>query len=241
MFQLENESAYDLRFSCLGIPVRVAPSFWIGALLSGGELLQGMQQFFVIWVLVLFSSILWHELGHALAVIAHGSRSRIVLYAFGGFATLEPPPRDWAVRVWVAFAGPFAGFLLAWGICAVLLLMGKPVQFEIGWPYLIDWQVSRQLPMNLGFFVLQMLHVNIWWGLINLLPVQPLDGGHICHELMMRYRPRDGRQIALQIGMVVAALASVYLYWATHSIFYAIFFAAIAYNQYLQLTGRFFH
>ena len=80
-FQPTPTSRYDLRFSIAGIPVRVHPLFWLIALLLGssGDLLQ-----IVIWIFVVFVSIVVHELGHAFALRWYGLRSQILLHFSGG-------------------------------------------------------------------------------------------------------------------------------------------------------------
>lgn len=101
---------YDLRFSVLGIPVRVHPMFWlVGALLGSGA---GPQLGVIaIWIGCLFVSILVHELGHALAARSFGWPPDIVLHGFGGFARYSPGFGYTRRRaIWISFAGPLAGF-----------------------------------------------------------------------------------------------------------------------------------
>ncbi|HSO11633.1 MAG TPA: hypothetical protein VLT51_04610, partial [Anaerolineales bacterium] len=80
---------YDLRFSIAGIPVRVHPLFWLIALLLGSS---GALVEIPIWILVVFVSILVHELGHALAFRRYGIQSHIVLHAMGGLTIPESTP-----------------------------------------------------------------------------------------------------------------------------------------------------
>ena len=63
LFQSPPPTRYDLRFSIAGIPVSVHPVFWLIALLFGSS---GDPLLIPIWILVVFVSILVHELGHAL-------------------------------------------------------------------------------------------------------------------------------------------------------------------------------
>ena len=74
---------YDLRFSVLGIPVRVHPTFWFIGLLLGSATPQ--LSLVAIWIGCLFLSILVHELGHALAARSFGWPPDIVLHGFGGY------------------------------------------------------------------------------------------------------------------------------------------------------------
>ena len=77
---------YDLQFSVFGIPVRVIPTFWLLAALLGWSLIQLGLIYVLVWILVVFVSILAHELGHALTAARLGYPPRIFLYHFGGVA-----------------------------------------------------------------------------------------------------------------------------------------------------------
>src|SRR5205814_369500 len=119
----------------------------------------------VIWVVCVFFSILIHELGHALTAQAFGWPPHIVLYSFGGYASFTPTWGHTTGRsILVLFAGPGAGFLFYAVIRGVeQLLILKHV--ELGPD---------------GYIALRYLEfINLWWGLVNLLPVYPLDGGQI--------------------------------------------------------------
>src|SRR5512146_1456782 len=86
-FQSPPPTRYDLRFSLLGFPVRVHPLFWLIAVLLGSASADLVQ--ILIWVLVVFVSILIHELGHALAFRRYGLSSQIVLHFAGGLTIPE--------------------------------------------------------------------------------------------------------------------------------------------------------
>ena len=131
LFQVPPPTRYDLRFNLAGFPVRVHPLFWLIAVLLGyssGNLLQ-----IVIWVLVVFISILIHELGHALAFRRYGLSSQIVLHFAGGLTI--PESTLWGSRwanvalgpnqnIFISLAGPGAGFLLAAVVILGVILSG---------------------------------------------------------------------------------------------------------------------
>ena len=130
LFQALPPTRYDLRFSIGEIPVRVHPLFWLIALLLGssGDLLT-----IPVWIVVVFISILIHELGHALAFRFYGIRSQIVLHAMGGLTIPESTPwgTGWASvslnprqQIIISLAGPFAGFSFAVLIMAITALAG---------------------------------------------------------------------------------------------------------------------
>ena len=70
-------------FRIFGIPIRVEPFFVVVAALFGIRL-EPLWMVFA-WVVIVFVSVLVHELGHALTYRALGQRSAIVLHGFGGF------------------------------------------------------------------------------------------------------------------------------------------------------------
>ncbi|MBK6647729.1 MAG: hypothetical protein IPG44_18635 [Anaerolineales bacterium] len=70
MLQSVSPTRFDLQFSIAGIPVRVHPLFWVIALLLGSN--SGHSLMVVVWIIVVFISILIHELGHAFAFRRYG-------------------------------------------------------------------------------------------------------------------------------------------------------------------------
>ena len=105
---------YDLRFSALGVPVRVHPLFWLASIVFG---IQLPPRLVVIWVGVVFVSILIHELGHAMTIRAFGWYPLILLYTFGGLAIYQPTHRDPRKELLISLAGPAAGLLFVRSLC----------------------------------------------------------------------------------------------------------------------------
>jgi Zn-dependent protease len=234
-----DRTPYDLRFPLFGFRVRVHPLFWLGAVLLGARLLHEDNGLMLlgIWIAVVFVSILVHELGHALAYRLYGSHAHIILWAFGGLAVGSPVVAGRARRIFVTLAGPLAGFLLAGLVYASDRLTG--------------WSTAGGVPLlNLYFFL---MFVNIAWGVLNLFPVFPLDGGQISRELCEgKWRGR-GLRVSMQISFAVAVAASIYSFacalddnfgghlakvipwWAFGNVFTGILFAILAVQSYLIL------
>src|SRR5437016_2491445 len=59
------------------------------------------------------------------------------------------------------------------------------------WPAALVRAFSRP-PGPLGHAVRYLLWINLFWGLLNLLPVWPLDGGQISGEVASALSPRHG-------------------------------------------------
>lgn len=237
---------YDLRFSIAGIPVSVHPSFWLIAVLFGAS---GDLRLLPIWVAVIFVSILIHELGHALAFRRYGQRSRILLYFAGGLTI--PEPVYWGSgyanvgmtanqQIFISFAGPGSGFLFAALVIGLVLVTGGSVNMErlLGIPL----PLSAALPFG-GLIVTalasMLLWVNIFWGLINLMPVHPLDGGSIARNVLVQVDPIDGIRkstwLSVIAGGVIALIGLIFF----RSIFIALLFALLAFQSYQSLQHRY--
>jgi len=201
-----NETPYDLRFRLFGIPVRVHPLFWLLGIFIA---MNFPPKIALISVGVMFVSILVHELGHALVIRFFGNRPWIVLWVFGGLA-MSHRQRDPRRDIAISLAGPLAGFLLAGLTAAVVFLTGHEVRWSSYWPFFVT-----NVEGNAGVVVLFLLLYNIWWGLFNLLPIMPLDGGQVLREvLLLLRRPNflvEAAQVSVVFAMLLVAYALVYL------------------------------
>jgi membrane-associated protease RseP (regulator of RpoE activity) len=226
VFLLEpNETPYDLRFSLFRIPVRVHPMFWLFSAILGWDLLRDGLQYLAAWIVLVFVSILVHELGHVWMGMAFGSHGRIVMYSFGGLAVGSNRLANRGQRVLVMFAGPLAGFVFAALALAAQELrvrgLGRLYLAEIGFMLGVPHQALQGLiPQEAApfmaltgfeqFLMREFCFVNIAWGLLNLLPVFPLDGGQISREVFEGFSPRHGTVWALSLSVGVAAVFAVH-------------------------------
>lgn len=228
------ESPSDLRFPCLGIPVRVHPSFWlVGAIMGwspGWALALGTNVLAVLlmWLACLFVSILVHEMGHALAARRFGWPPEIVLYYFGGVAMYRPTGGHTPSRsIFISFAGPLAGFCL----------FGLLVVFERSW-----LEAGRSFSPLTKYTLIQLKYINLWWGLVNLLPVLPLDGGRISEQVCMLLNRRRGLEFSIRVGILAAAGVAIFfaLNKDTYGIYPVFLFGYLAFLnvQSLQAAQR---
>lgn len=205
MFGQIPETAYDLHFRVSGIPVRVHPAFFIVSAIIGyspgwADAL-GVNTLVVVglWTSILFVSILVHELGHALMARAFGWPPHIVMYYFGGLAYYTPHSGYTPTRsVLISLAGPGAGFVL----------YGATVGVE----YLV-FQRDPFPPPVLQYVFIQMEFVNLWWGLVNLLPVYPLDGGRVAEQVCKKIAPYRGMEYTFKLGIIAAVGAAMAFYY----------------------------
>lgn len=235
MFQIPAPTRFDLRFPLFGVPVRVHPLFWLLGIFIGyrsGDLVQ-----LLIWVGIIFVSILLHEFGHSMAMRVFGSGSYIVLYMFGGLAVpTSSPSRSWIEQVIISLAGPFAGFLLVIIVLVAVVAAGGFVGMStllgfIPFPYAV-------LP-NGGIIVNSiigaLIYINVFWGLINLLPVFPLDGGQTARAIFVRFDPWNGVTNALWLSVITGAVVAVAGFVAWRSFYMAFLFGMLALQSYQAL------
>jgi Zn-dependent protease len=223
---------FDLNWRMFGIPVRVSPWFWFMSVVLGWSAIHRGISYLLLWVGCVFVSILVHELGHVFAGRYFGSDGHIVLHSLGGLAIGSSDLRSRWQRIVVYFAGPLAGFLLL-GALAVGLFVFAPdlfayhwinVQLQLGLTPDLD-QLSgdpRILRRILAFPTLadraidNLIWINLFWGLLNLLPIWPLDGGQISRDFLDWLDPGKGLRTSLIISMLVAGILAVNSLAATY-------------------------
>lgn len=209
MFGFTGPTQYDLRFSLFGIPIYVNPFFWLIGAVMGWSVVTapGMGPPYLInWMLCLFVSILIHELGHAIFAKTFGWPPQIFLYHMGGLAVYQPYSGNTTGKsITISFAGPAAGFVF-FGVVLVVewFIFGK--QFNL------QTHFSKIIAKHISFAIYQLKFINLWWGLVNLLPVLPLDGGRICESLCDKFIRYRGREVAAKIGLAVSGIVAAYCF-----------------------------
>jgi Zn-dependent protease len=185
-----------MRFRLFGIPIEIQAGFWLMAAALGFPLLRAEHKASIlVWVGVVFVSVMVHELGHALAIIRYRSEPAITLYYFGGLTSWQRPQQVGRLqRIAVSVAGPGAGFVLAGLVYATIKLAPS---------------LSRELPYYAAFGLEQLFQVNLGWGLFNLIPVLPFDGGHILMEALGPKRLRTTAIVSLVCGVGIALFFAI--------------------------------
>ncbi|MEM7477467.1 MAG: site-2 protease family protein [Planctomycetota bacterium] len=231
MIQEPPRSNYDLNFELLGYQIRVFWGFWILAAILGwswSEYMHAYSQvvtesspgpfvFLLIWVAAVFLSILVHELGHSLAFSYFGIRSHIVLHHMGGVAIANSFGSWDGARqgrlgsrenVIVSAAGPALQLALA----AVTLAIAYAFNISATIPFtripLSD--AANPQPFLAFAFVQAIVLPSVFWALLNLAPVFPMDGGQILRGLLEIFNVRDPHHATHLTSLIVAALLGVY-------------------------------
>lgn len=204
MFGTFGPTPFDLRFHLLRIPVVVHPTFWILAAIFSW--INGRLDLTLVGMFCIFVSILVHEMGHALLQDKWGDVMAIQLHLYGGAASFIPGPGYTPLRsILVSLAGPFFGFVLA--AIAWLLLRVLPEIEAVNQFFAQNQQLG--LYVVVGLSITQAL--NIIWGIFNLLPIPPLDGGHVSLEVCQLISRRRGEIWAYRIAIVTAGLAILFI------------------------------
>lgn len=177
------------------IPIRIYPFFWfliaiIGWTSSGGSLLHT-----AIWAVVILYSVLIHEYGHALTALAFGQEAHIELVGLGGVTHREGPKlKPWQEFI-IILDGPLAGVLLLLVAYAILLFFGE--------------KLSSTMLYALEITV----YANIFWTVVNLLPIHPLDGGRLFSIILESLFGVRGLKIALFLSGIFAIAISILFFY----------------------------
>ncbi len=182
--------------------------FWRGGLLLGFNIMM-----------VLGVSVLVHELGHAFAARALGAEPVIRLHALGGLTSFVPPVEPTRRQsIGVSVAGPAAGFVLGFLVLIARQVVEDPVVGSVSYH---TWR----------FLIL----INILWGLLNLIPMLPLDGGHVMENLLPGEALQRRRRAA--IVSIVVGLSLAYFLYQRGEDFFALFVLYFAFQSMAVLAS----
>jgi Zn-dependent protease len=188
-----------MAFRLFGFDVTIQISFWITCVLFGFLQFQSNIALVAIWTAVVLVSILVHELGHAVMIRRLGIVPEISLHGMGGTTSWRMAlPVSRPQHVLISLAGPFFGFGFA--LLIFLLVQVLPASIVHG-------------NALVGAAIRLLMFVNLIWGLINLLPVLPFDGGHVLEHTLGPARIRWTLLISTVVGVAVAAYFAVGGQW----------------------------
>jgi stage IV sporulation protein FB len=177
------------------MPVTVRASFLLIAALIGFTGVGEIEET-IAWIGIVFVSILIHELGHAFTARRYGSAVAIELNGLGGLTRWSAKDGELTPgrRALIAAAGSAVGLVFGGVVWLVASRFG---------PY-------QPLP---AFILESTIYVNVFWGLLNWLPIRPLDGGHLLESLLDQLAPSRAEMIARVVFTVTAAGALAFALW----------------------------
>ncbi len=197
------------------------PNGWPGRILrdrTSPEYGQTLVVYGLMFVAMVFVSVLVHELGHAVVARAWGYRPVVELVSLGGRTfpnANETIP--WHKDVLLTLAGPFFGFGFALLLLAIRKAIGAPSE-----------------PIAFAFKAL--LAMNIGWGVLNLIPVYPLDGGKISVAVLQRIFGKKGFLIAQGLSLALSVGAALlWLSWGGY--FGALLFGMWAFQTFALIQS----
>lgn len=237
-----------MKFKLFGFPVAIRGSFFLliglyafSSLITLGPVLRAPALWPLLlspssWMVAAILSLLVHELGHAAAFRRYGHSPSIELHALGGH-TLSSGGLSSKADAVTSAAGPAAGFVIGGLMLSVrrYLLPGLGVDDDS-----LSFVTSLFAPssgglsgrdlVELGLFeaAFSFMDSFIWisfvWGLFNLVPILPLDGGRIVKALLNLKTKGKGetpaRFVSLIAGGSLLAVALVLRwYWVAFIIF----------------------
>ena len=180
------------QFQILGIPVYVSLWHVLTLLFFFQSYFRVSPAFGLAMLVVASLSVFLHEMGHGLMSRLFRLDPSIVLTGFGGFCTHQPakrPLHDFLITA----AGPAMNFALA------------------GLGYLVLGQLDALEDPFLPRLAGQVMTLNIFWGLYNLLPILPLDGGGLLRTVLRKLLKKglNADRWAHRVGLGVAVLVAI--------------------------------
>lgn len=153
---------------------------------------------YLAFVLVFFSCVVLHELGHAFIARGFGvAVPRILLLPIGGMAEFSRVPRRPAQEILIALAGPAVNF-------AIILVLSFFTQIP-SWRQIATTDLE---PLQLLFVM------NLMMGCFNLLPAFPMDGGRVLRAVLAQHlRYVRATRWAVAVGKIVALAGIAVMIW----------------------------
>ena len=176
------------------VTIRIQPIFWL--LLGGLSWLNTGSLFpALLWAIVIFTSLVIHEYGHAFTARYFNQEASIELTGLGGVTTRRGPPLKRWQEFLIILNGPLAGFALA----VLAYYAGKYIHpgYQSIWEYLTTLY----------------LYVNVFWTFLNLMPVQPLDGGRLLGVVLEGMWGLKGERLSYLISALFSATMTLFFLW----------------------------
>jgi len=197
------------------IPITIHPIFFLVAGIIGflsSQTLAGTA----LWILIIMVSIIIHELGHAMTAIAFGQQAKIELVGFGGLTHHNGKE----LKPWQSFLvvlnGPMAGFALCGAAYAVYQFF--PQQGAVHYALAIT------------------VFINLFWTVVNLLPIQPLDGGKLLGIVLEKILGPRGVRLSYLVSIILA-MGFAFLFFLLGLVIAGAIFFLFAFESYRAFSS----
>lgn len=197
---------------------------WPGSILSDPQHPQHQLTFAIcvgLWMLMISSSVLVHELGHATSGRLLGYPTSVHLVGLGGLTRAQGgEAMPWHRDVLFTLAGPAAGLLL--GIVAGVTSLAL--------------SAAGHLPAGVAYVLEGLFFANLFWTVLNLVPIATLDGGRVASAVLTRVLGRPGFLVAQILSLV---LGGGLVLWAVlgRQPFMALIFGMLAFRTVANITA----
>lgn len=206
-----------MHFRFLNIPVYIHPTFWVFILLFTRIYEHPNLESLILGGVVTFS-LLVHEYGHALTAAYFGAAPTINLEAFGGNAQYNGYGITHKQKFIITFNGP----LLESSLIALSYFFLKSGVFAHSY--------------YMQYFLQATMQLNIYWCLLNLIPIAPLDGGQMLRYLLERRFGEKGHRASLVIGLTAVAVIAPYLF-LHNQFFFGVLLLVFGFQNFQMLRG----
>jgi stage IV sporulation protein FB len=208
--------------SIAGVPVAVSFTYLI---LIGYYMVILDPMTAGIWTAVITVSLMVHEFGHALMARKYQLNPRVLLWGMGGLCFHDPAAEDRDDAL-IIIAGPGAGLILG-----VITLIAY--QFVGG-----GWPTFARATSVTDYVFAAMVYANIYWSLLNLLPLYPLDGGQLFRLFVLRKAKSvaSAEDIVRKVGAAISVCGLLYGY-SIGSTFWMILSAFLIWQNVQHMIG----
>ena len=255
--QSESSSSWCIVFNFAGVPTTIHPSSWLVLLILGGAFCSDTSSILpaLLFTLLGMLCLLVHEYGHAFVCRWLGGGPSVVhIASLGGVTSSAYPPATRLGHILMVLAGPGAslllglvggiifGFLIHDVRAGVLFSLLSPLPGALdASPWLeqgVLLPVQEALATNLLSYYpfmtfLILFEICVWWSLINLLPIFPLDGGQTL--LLISRSASLTAYVGVTISAVLVVICLIHL--LIFSLLLAIYFLYLNY-QFLRSHRR---
>lgn len=191
------------------IPIIIHPLFWLCATLiawfNSPTMQVGPFLGTLLWLGIIFVSVLFHEFGHAITAVCFKQKTNIQLVALGGVTSYEGPKLKYLRQFIIVLNGPLFGLIL----CALAALLQN-----------LDWS---NWPL-LGRVLFLTKFANFFWSVINLIPVLPLDGGQLLRIAFESWFGLKGYKASLLVGGTISTIIALFFFLLQQVLIGALFF-----------------